>query len=327
MSIPTLTEQLDALYATTLAMSKGEVVDQVFLATPLWAHLKRTKAIKPSLEGRRIEVRLRYGKNETVAYFTKGDTVPINQNETLTVAYFNYKNCAATIVRYFEDWRKNRGKAQIINKVKDDIQTATSSLIDRFEQDLFGDGTGDNGKAIEGLAKHVADDPTSGVVGGIDRSTYTWWRNNYKDMSSENPSLYLRKRMREMFNSCGRYGEGVSRFPDFFVCSEGVYNLYEEETLEFKQIVNQNTGDASFGDLTFKGRPLRWSPSCPTGRIYFLNSHFFQFLYDPDFFFEMTEWKPIPNQPFDRVAQIVVSGNLTISNARRLGIIFGISES
>jgi len=42
-------------------------------------------------------------------------------------------------------------------------------------------------------------------------------------------------------------------------------------------------------------------------------------LYDTNADFYMTDWKPIPNQ-LDRVAQIVLQGNLTCSNRRMHGL-------
>jgi hypothetical protein len=38
--------------------------------------------------------------------------------------------------------------------------------------------------------------------------------------------------------------------------------------------------------------------------------------------FDMTDWKPIPDQ-LDRVAQVVIKGEVTISNSRMHGVLSG----
>jgi hypothetical protein len=110
------------------------------------------------------------------------------------------------------------------------------------------------------------------------------------------------------------------------VTDQTSYELYEDETLEQKQIVNKTTGDAMFSDpmLTFKGVPIVWSGQCTAGYMYFMNSMFIGLNVDPDINMTMTEWKVIPNQ-LDRVAQIVWKGNLIASRRASLGVLTGIA--
>jgi hypothetical protein len=68
--------------------------------------------------------------------------------------------------------------------------------------------------------------------------------------------------------------------------------------------------DAGFDSIQFKGRPIMWCPSAPSGKMYFLNTKNIKLVYDDGYFMEMTDWKQIPDQPFDKVAQIVCAMNL-----------------
>jgi hypothetical protein len=56
-----------------------------------------------------------------------------------------------------------------------------------------------------------------------------------------------------------------------------------------------------------------WCPSAPSGKMYFLNTAYIKLVCDEGYWMEMTDWKDIPNQPFDRAAQIVCACNLTVS--------------
>jgi len=323
-----LTEQLNTLYATTWYLRRKEIVDQVFNATPFWYLLSKKGKRSTQTGGRSIEIPLQYAKNETVKFIGRGGTVELEATDPLTVCHWNWKYLTGHIIRYFADFQMNRGQAQLIKKVNADIDNLQSSLIDKLESSLFSDGTGDGNKATDGLGNIVAILPTTGTVANLDRATYTWWRNNYKSMSGEAASIYLRKRMNTMFNDCGKQGEGVSRFPDIIVTDQTVYEMYESECLEISRIMigDRKMADLGFGDLAFKGRPLTWSPSCTAGYMYFLNTSVMEWVADPIENFTLGEWLPIVNQPRDVVAHSMTVGNLTTGNCKRLGVIHTIAE-
>lgn len=316
------TEQLDTMYTTTFQLRRKEIVDNIFNATPFWYQMTKKGKKRTEEGGRWIEVPLQYAKNETVQFFGKGDTISINDTQPLTVARYDWKYLAGSVVRYFVDDQRNRGKSAVIKLMNAKIDNLQSSLIDKLEESLFGDGTGDDGKAIDGLDNLVAILPTTGTPGQIDRSVYTWWRNNYKSMTGLSASVYLRKEMSKMFNNCGQQGEGVTRFPDIVITSQAVYEYYESECLEVGRILmgDKKMADLGFGELAYKGRPITWSPALTAARMYFLNTNFIEWVADPIANFDMTEWKPIVDQPNDRVAQVVAVGNVVMGNAKRQGV-------
>lgn len=328
MAVPILTEQLDTMYTTTWYLRKKKVVDSAFDATPFWYLMNKKGRRETQTGGRSIEIPLQYAKNETVQYIGRGGTVDISSTDPLTVVQWNWKYLTGHIVRYFADFQRNRGKAQLLKKVNADIDNLQSSLVDQLETSLFSDGTGDDNHEIDGLLNIIAEAPAAGTVAGLDRAVRTWWRNQYKDMSGEAASIYLRKRMATMFNDCGQQGEGVTRFPDIIVCAQDVHEMYESEALEISRIMisDRKMADLGFGDIAYKGRPVTWSPSCPDGSMYFLNTSVLHWVADPIENFSLGEWLPIVNQPRDRVAHTMTVGNLTTGNCKRLGVVFDIAE-
>ncbi len=317
------TEQLDTMYTTTFQLRRKEIVDQIFNATPFWYSLTKKGKKRTEQGGRWIEVPLQYAKNETVQFFGKGDTISINDTQPLTVARWDWKYLAASIVRYFVDDQKNRGQSAVINMMNAKIDNTQRALIDKLETSLFGDGTADSGKAIDGLG-NIVSTSTTGSVAGIDRATYSWWRNNQTSLTSKSASIYLRSNMATMFNNCGQQGEGVTRFPDLIVTDQTTYEYYESEALEISRINigDKNLADLGFGDLAYKGRPITWSPAATAQRMYFLNTNFIEWVADPIANFDLTEWKPIIDQPNDRVAQVVVVANVVSSNCKRHGVLY-----
>jgi hypothetical protein len=329
MPTPSLTESLNTMYTSTWYLRWKSIVDNIFTSTPFWYMLTKRGKRSTQTGGRSIEIPLEYAKNTTVRFLGKGGTVDLEATDPLTVVHWNWKYLTGHIIRYFADFQQNRGKAQLIKKVNADIDNLQKSLIDVMEARLFSDGTGDSGYAIDGLGNIVAEDPTSSTtVGNLNQSTYTWWRNQYQDMSSYPASIHLRKRMNIKFNDAGKWGQGVSRFPDLIVCAQNVHEFYESEALEISRIMisDKKLADLGFGDSAYKGRPMTWSPSCTSGSLYMLNTNNLEWIADPIENFTLGDWLPIINQPRDVVAHSMAVGNLICSNRAKQVVMFDIAE-
>jgi hypothetical protein len=325
MSNPTRTEQLDEIYTSTWNNRKSEVTDNVFTGTPTFKLLKSKGGIQLNgTGGRYLEIPLSYAKNQTVASLDKGDTISISDTKFLTVAQFEWKFVAGSIVRYYVDDAKNKSKQQHLSLVNAKIDNLERSMIDKFETMIFADGSGNGSKDIEGFANIVDYTPTvARTVGNIPQTTYTWWQNK-QAASSGSASVYLLSDMRTLYNNCST-GQATD-LPDMIVTTQSVYEYYEDEVNEQKQIVNQTSGDAMLITVTFKGQPLVWSAACPSGLMYFLNSKYIGLNVDPDINMSATEWKTIPNQ-LDRVQQVVWKGNLIASRRASLGVLGGITTA
>lgn len=323
MALPSRTETLDDLYTTTLNNRKKDTTDQIFQATPFTSHIKSSGGIKfDGTGGRYLEVPLSYGKNETVTSLGKADTISINDTAFLTTAQFEWKFVAGSVIRYFVDDAKNKSKQAHLNLLDSKIENLKMSLTDKFEQFFFSDGTGNGGKDPEGLLNLVSISPTtSSSIGNINQATYDWWRNKQKSATGA-ASVYLLTDMRTLYNNCSK-GQR-SEAPTFIVTDQTSHELYEDEVIEQKQIVNKSSGDPEFDYVYFKGKPIMWSGQCPSGYMYFLNDKYISLIFDPDLYFTPTEWKTIPNQ-LDRVMQIVCKLNLVVSRRASLGVLTGIT--
>ena len=300
------------------------VTDQIFDATPFYFYLKKKGGIKlDGTGGRYLEIPLSYAKNETITSLGKGDTISISDTKFLTTAQYEWKFVAGSIVRYYVDDAKNKSKQQHLSLVNAKVDNLRRSLTDKFEQFLFSDGTGNGSKDPEGLLNLVDPTPATGTVGNINAATYTWWRNQQKTATGV-ASVYLVSDMRAIFDECSKGQK--SDMPNIIVTDNTSFNLYEDEVMEQKQIVNKALGDAMFQTVNFRGIPLIWSGQCTAGYMYFLNTDYLGLNVDPDINFTATEWKSIPNQ-LDRVMQIVWKGNLLTSRRASLGVLTGISAT
>lgn len=322
----TLTENLDNLYTSTWQNMKETVADQAFDSTPFWFWMKDKGKLETVEGGRFITEPLQYDDNDSVAWIGKGGTVSMNDFEFLTVAQYDWRYLVGNVVRFGVDDQQNRGKNQILNLMNAKMDNLQNSLEASLETQLFA-SLGSQSTGFDGLQNLVADDPTASVnVGSINQSTYTWWRNQTQNMTGLSWATNGVNKMRTMLNNCGNNKK--NDMPDIIVSGQTPYEYYEENVVDsYYRVTSKKLADAGFDSQTFKGIPMVWSPSCSDARMYFLNTRFLSFKYDPMMFFDMTEWKPIPDQVNDRTAQVITACSLVTSRRRTQGVLHTIDTA
>lgn len=323
----TLTETLDNLYTTTWQNMKSGVQDNIFDGTPFWMWLKAHGGLQSIQGGRFLTEPLRFAKSDNLKFVKKGSQMPLTDKEFLTVAIYQWRYLADSIVRFGIDDQQNRGKNQIISLMSAKLDNSKDSMTDKLETTLFGTAGADE---MLGLLDIIPDDPTvtGSTLGGIDPSlaANTWWRSQTKDMTGLSFATNGRKEMTTMLNLCMKNLRQDR--PDIIVSGQTPFEFYEDVLVGQKQIVNKTMGDAGFEHQVFKGIPMVWSPAQADDQaMYFINTKFLKFDFDPMMFFDMTEWKPIPNQINDRAAQVVIAGNLVTGRRRVHGVLFDIDTA
>ena len=324
MAVQSLTEAIDNLYTSTWQHMKGGAVDNIFTATPFWFWMRDKGRLRTQAGGRHILEPIEYAKNDRVKFLGKGGTVSLSDQEFLTEAIYDWRYLIAPLVRFGVDDQVNRGKTKILSLINAKLSNAENSLVDTLETTLFA-GAGAAGGAFDGLLHLVQDDPTSSTtVGGINQSTHTWWQNKFNDMGSISFATSGVDRMRTLLNDVTN--NRLKDRTDIILSGQDPYEFYEDAAFAKLEIQNTKLAELGFDHLTFKGIPLVWSPACGT-RMYFLNTRFLSYVYDPAMFFDMTEWKAIPDQVNDKAAQIATANTTTTSRRRVQGVIFDIDTA
>jgi hypothetical protein len=313
---------------------KSGIADQILDGTPCWFWLKQNNGLEKVVGGRFITEPVRYATSQNIKYITKGGAVPLSDQEFLTIAHDNWRYLTDSIVRFGVDDQQNRGKNEIINLMTAKLDNSRDSLTDEMEARFCGSAGTDQ---FNGLQDIVAEDPTADTLHNIASATYTWWRNQYLDYDDTSTvddfSSDGDEWMNNMVNKCSK-GQRMES-PNIILCGQGVWEAYFVTTVEQRRVTNKTLGDAGFQNIEFRGIPMVWSPQiAPTdgnatsgtnhGTMYFINTRYLKFKYDPSMFFDMTEWKAIPEQVNDRVAQIITGGNLMTNRRRAHGVIFDI---
>jgi len=306
MTTPTWSETVDTFFTTTWAYRKSKAIEQNFKKTPFFYWMRERDRIENLTGYKRIEVPVEYGSNDTVGWFSKGDTIGMTDAELVTMAYEEWKYVACSVIRWFQDDQQNRGKAALMKLADVKLGAAERTLTQEFERVLFADGTGT--KEPNGLQNLVSVTPTTGTVHQLSRATYSWWRNQQKTATGSF-ATYGISDMRTSLNNILQYSE--AEVQDIVILTnQTIFEYYEDECFDMKVLQNTMLADAGFNTLTFKGRPIMWSPSAPDGNMYFLHTGYLKLMCDDGYWMDLTDWKTIPDQPNDRVAQIVCVFNM-----------------
>ena len=326
MASPDLTE----IVTTTLRNRTGKLADNISKNIALLNRLEEKGTIEPVSGGRTIVQELEYAENATFQYYSGYEVLNISPSDVFTAAEFDWKQASVAVtISGLEGSVQNTGPEAIIPLLRSRIKNAEKTARNNTWTGMYSDGTGTSGKQIGGLQLLVADDPTTGTVGGINRATWTFWRNQVFDCSSDGGSTQssanVQKYMNSLWSQCVR---GTDK-PDLILADSVYYNNYLNSLQIIQRISSDKMAQAGFTSLKFmdadvvldgfiaKAAGVAASASsggCPASHFYFLNTDYIH--YRPH---TSRNWVPLDTvQSINQDATVrlmVWAGNMTLSNA------------
>ena len=313
----------DMLLTTTLKSRTGKLADNMSDGNALLRRLKERGNICPISGGTSIVEELEYGESDSY-WYSGYDTLTFNNPQLFTAAEYEMKFLAAPVGASGEELLKNSGKERIVDLLLAKVKNAEKTLKNQMSVAIYSDGTGSSGKQLTGLKALVADVPTSGTVGGINRATSgnEFWRNWAKTASASLTSETIYDAMNEAYLGCSR---GTDR-PDLIVASDDMYKIYESSLVPQQRFVNAKLADAGFQNLKFKGADVIYDGgtggACPAKHMYFLNTEYLRLRPHKDRNFKMIGYKDRVAVNQDAIYRIIGwAGNLTMSNAKLQGVL------
>lgn len=312
----------DTLLTTTLANFSRKLKDNVTKNIALLNRLDKKGKMKPFSGGTKILEELEYGEGDLV-WYNGFDTINYSPKELFTAAEFPMKLCAVPIAISGEEQLMNSGKEQILDLFEKRYKNGIKTMKNKLSAALYSDGTGSSGKEIGGLKLLVADDPTAGTVGNINRATSgnAFWRNQSKVMETALTKDTIRKEMDVLYLKCCR---GVDK-PDLIVADNDMYSLYNESLSDLQRFTNPDVANAGFVSLKYKGADVIFDGgqggACPEGHMYFLNTDYIYLRTHKDRDMKVINGDRMAvNQ--DALYRLVGwAGNLTTSNASLQGVL------
>jgi len=275
--------------------------------------------------GRLIEHSLEYVINSTFKSYSELETLDTSRITVFDAARFDWKINAGTVV--YSDLEKLRAAAAggKFDLIAEKLENGRDSHIDALNNQAWSDGTGNSSKDLGGLQFLISTTPTTGTVGGINRATFSFWRNQQTSGAKTTTAFdNLRASMRSIFNLCSR--GGIEETPMAWITTRTVFEGFEGLLIANERFADKSKGEGAFKNdvLLFKGAKGSYDEDAPSGNLYFFNNKALKFVYLRGGWMKMYD-KVDPANQLSNVHKVATFGNLSTGNSRRLGVVSAIT--
>lgn len=257
---------------------KNNPIDQVAVERPL---LKALMGKKKSFPGGKQYVveQLRYRYQSNFQWFNGASVVTYNKRVTTEQAQFPWRSAhdgfsldedrlAQNGITVDDDQRGGNAtqaeQVHLTNLLQESTETLRLGFEEKFSMYLHLDGTSST-DAITGLDALVASDPTTGTIGGIDRSTNTWFRNHavtgLTKPTTQAQAITFLEKMEIAWRSCVKNGGR----PDLILAGSSYIDAYIAAMALTGQQIQYAGGqarklDGGVAGVYFKGVEIQWCP-------------------------------------------------------------------
>lgn len=327
MAEPGLTE----IATTTLRRRSKEIADNVANNNPILFRMEKAGNIKKNESGRTLVEEHDYAENGTVIRYEGGETLNTAQSTVLTAFEFNWKQLAVAVILNGLEEVQNSGSEQSIKLLGARIKNAERSIRNVVEGDIRSDGTASGGKQIGGLDLLLAEDPTTGTVGGVARATNSYAR-NYKyatvaDGGAAASSSNIERYMRLVRINTLRQGDRNT----LWVLGNSYYQFLAEACSSRQRFVDEEMAALGFenfkhdgvtcilgGGYRFAGTSVSAMEST---KGYYLNVDYLKLRIGRGRYFQPLKERESTNQDA-MIRFLVFCGNMTCSNFGLQGVLF-----
>ncbi|MBL4766291.1 MAG: phage major capsid protein [Rhodobacteraceae bacterium] len=263
---------------------KGPAMKQTIQDRPLYDAVRTKQKTFPGGK-ENISIPVKGDYTTAISGFTHDDTVSYSNPANIKRAAFPWKEIHAGIALTLTELKKDgisvvdsADSASVTNHSKRELTALTGLLEDKlddmsegwartFNDMLWADGTQD-AKEIAGIASIISDTATTGVIGGLDRATISWWRNREKTaagsgaITSNTSTQALIKALNSEMRQLRRYG---GRPTLFLAGSDFLDALGNELRLNGNHsdtgFSRKSNTDISMAEIIYKGNVFQYDPT------------------------------------------------------------------
>ena len=310
------------LVSTTFRNHKKSFADNVTTHNALWKRLSDKGRIRLEDGGLSIVEPLEYATNSTFQRYSGFDTLNIQAVDVLTAAEFAWKQAAENVAISGLEMRSNSGESRIINFTKAKLKNAMNSFANNMASDIYSNGTAAN--QIGGLQAVIADAQT-GTIGGINSSTFTFWKNQLQSAASPiqgggaivASTTTIESLMLPLWIKLTR-GRNM---PDLIVMDPIYFAFYEQSQTSLKRYAPEDDGKGGMISMKYKTADVFFDASTliPASHAYFIDTDYLELVVHRDANMEMMDDLRSINQDAI-VTPILWMGNLVVSNRSLQGV-------
>ena len=243
------------IIATTIQSRSGKLADNVTLNNAVLDRLRKRGNVRPFSGGNVILEEIMYNDSNTnnTNSYSGYETLNIAPNSPISAAQFSIAQYASAVTISGLEMLQNSSKEAIIDLLEGRVQVAEAQLMNRIQGDIYLNGTGNGGKNLTGLAAAVADSPATGTYGGINRATWSFWRNQaFSGVTNGGAAVSAANIQSYMTQLAIKLVRGNDK-ADLIVADNNYYSLYVNSLQAIQRVTSAEEGAAGFASLKFYG--------------------------------------------------------------------------
>ena len=311
MASPNLSE----IVTTTLRNRSKSLADNVSNHNALLKRLKENGNTN-LVTGRQIVRELEHADNSTVGFYSGYESLDVSPSEVLSAATYDYKQMAGNVTISGLEQIQNSGTEAVINLLESRINVLEKSLMNKLSTSLYSDGTGTSGKEVGGLQLLVSDAGT-GVIGGINSTTFPFWKS--QQITASSSAFSTANVQTDMNNMYLKLVRGADS-PDLIMADATAYKAFLGSLQAIQRITSDGMANSGFTSVAYLNSDVIFDDACPENKMYFLNTDYIRLETAASRNFVPGEAKMSINQDA-LVTPMFWSGNLTCSNRALQGVI------
>jgi len=237
------------IIATTIQSRSGELADNLTQNNAILQRLNQKGNVRPFSGGNVILEEIMYDDSATnnANSYSGYEVLNIAPDSPISAAQYKIAQYADSVTMSGLEMLQNSSKEAIIDLLDGRMQVSEARLLNRISGDLYGDGTGNGGKNLDGLGAAVAVSPTTGTYGGINRATWTFWRNQITTGATSSSNI-----LAKMTEAAIKQIRGTDK-ADLIVAGNTMYTYYVGSLQAIQRIASEESGAAGFASLKFYG--------------------------------------------------------------------------
>lgn len=314
------------IIATTIEKRSRKIADNVTKNNALLSRLEKKGKSRPFSGGRLIYEELSFAENSNAGFYSGYDLLPVAAQDVISAAQFDIKQAACPVVISGLELLQNAGPEQMIDLLSARIDVAESTMKNLICGGLYSDGTAYGGKSIVGLDAAIPDVATASqtdTYGGIDRTTWSFWRTQYDSSATANT---IQAHMNAMWAKLQR---GMDR-PDLIMVDNVFWGAYVASLQAQQRFTSAESATLGFPSVKFMDADVVLDGGiggfCPSGTAFMLNTNYLH--YRPHSARNFVSLSPNKRYSINQDAEVQIlawAGALTCSGAQFQGRIAGVT--
>jgi hypothetical protein len=242
------------ILATTIESRSRELADNVTNNNALLYKLRERGNVRPVSGGSVILEEIMYTDAATtnVNSYSGYEALNIQPNSPISAAQFNMKQYAAAVTISGLEMLQNSGRERMIDLMEARLKVAEAQLMNRIATDIYGDGTGNGGKNIDGLAAAVSTS-TTGTYGGISRSTWSFWQNQQFDFTTDGGGAVSATNIQNYLNRATALAIRNADAPDLIVFDNVLWGFFTSSMQAIQRVTNEKMAGLGFASMKYYG--------------------------------------------------------------------------